>query len=332
MHTEIDFNLGKTEIESKEKQKKIEIKTAMKNAKTEKKQGDTKTKTKTKSATKKTKSATKKTKSATKNANPTWSLTIGNGGENHTGMEFIGSMRQHGEGWDLDRLLYAKGILETMFEKTVDLYNLNELCLEGVTIPEKCEAPKPAYLMVVRNFLTNSVHENFKKELSSYEWDRKYYDTRRKKVLNKNARANVCYGSNYRAPDYENKKGTIIGYEQSPLVLRLKQVVEILMKDNSLIVEGNQYDDPSVNGIGPHGDTERVVVACLRVGASMPMKYGMFWNCKLRGKSFKTVINGGDLYFMSEEAVGAKWKSKSKWVWRHAAGADKYLKMRGEDE
>jgi len=26
----------------------------------------------------------------------------------------------------------------------------------------------------------------------------------------------------------------------------------------------------------------------------------------------KTVINGGDLYFISEEAVGAKWKSKSK--------------------
>ena len=35
---------------------------------------------------------------------------------------------------------------------------------------------------------------------------------------------------------------------------------------------------------------------------------------------------------MSEEAVGAKWKSKSKWIWRHAAGADKYLKMKGEDE
>ena len=63
----------------------------------------------------------------------------------------------------------------------------------------------------------------------------------------------------------------------------------------------------------------------------MPMKFGMFWNCKMRGKSFQTIINGGDLYFMSEEAVGANWKSKSKWVWRHAAGAPKYLKMKGED-
>ena len=34
--------------------------------------------------------------------------------------------------------------------------------------------------MVVRNFLTNPVHENFKKELRN-EWDRKYYDTRRKR-------------------------------------------------------------------------------------------------------------------------------------------------------
>ena len=37
----------------------------------------------------------------------------------------------------------------------------------------------------------------------------------------------------------------------------------------------------------------------------MPMKFGIFWNCKMRGKSFQTIINGGDLYFMSEEAVGA---------------------------
>ena len=261
----------------------------------------------------------------------TWSLTIGNGGENHTGMEFLGNLRKSGQGWDLNKLLNAKDILENIFGKKVELFNLNELCLEGVEIPEKCEKPKPGYLMVVRNFLTEDVHEKFKKELNSYEWDRKYYDTRRGKVLNKLARANVCYGKKGRKADYENKKGTIIGFDESPLVGKLLNVVEILMKDKGLIVEGNQYDDVNKNGIGPHGDTERVCVSCLRVGASMPMKFGMFWNCKMRGKSFQTIINGGDLYFMSEEAVGANWKSKSKWVWRHAAGAPKYLKMKGED-
>ena len=269
-------------------------------------------------------------KKAKKTLNPTWSLTVGNGGENHTGVEFLGKLRKAGEGWDLDRLLYAKGILENVFGKTVNLYNLNKECLEGVNIPGN--HPKDAYLMVVRDFLTPEVHEAFKAEMKSYEWDRKYWDTRRSKVLNKLARANVCYGKKGRKANYEARQGTIIGYDESPLVGNLLQVVEILMKDKDLIVEGNQYDDVAKNGIGPHGDTERVCVACLRVGASMPMKFGMFWDCKVRGKPFETIINGGDLYFMSEKAVGAEWKCRSKWIWRHCAGAPKYLKMKGEGE
>ena len=270
-------------------------------------------------------------KSESNTLKPTWSLTVGNGGENHTGMEFLGNLRKKGQGWDVDRLLYAKDILESIFDKNVELFNLNEECLQGVNIP-KGSKPKDAYLMVVRNFLSENVHKNMIKELGSYEWDRKYWDTRRQKVLNKLARANVCYGKEGRAANYAEGKGTIIGFDKSPLVGNLLKVVEILMKDNGLIVEGNQYDNVSKNGIGPHGDTERVCVSCLRIGESMPMKFGMFWNCKLRGKSFETVINGGDLYFMSEEAVGAEWKSRSKWIWRHCAGAPKYLKMKGEGE
>ena len=270
-------------------------------------------------------------KSESTTLKPTWSLTVGNGGENHTGMEFLGNLRKKGQGWDLDRLLYAKDILESIFDKQVELFNLNEECLEGVSIPEASK-PKDAYLMVVRNFLSENVHKNMIKELGSYEWDRKYWDTRRQKVLNKLARANVCYGEEGRAANYKEGKGTIIGFDKSPLVGNLLKVVEILMQDKGLIVEGNQYDDASKNGIGPHGDTERVCVSCLRVGESMPMKFGMFWNCKLRGKPFETVINGGDLYFMSEEAVGAQWKHRSKWIWRHCAGAPKYLKMKGEGE
>ena len=270
-------------------------------------------------------------KSESNTLKPTWSLTVGNGGENHTGMEFLGNLRKKGQGWDVDRLLYAKDILESIFDKNVELFNLNEECLQGVNIP-KGSKPKDAYLMVVRNFLSENVHKNMIKELGSYKWDRKYWDTRRQKVLNKLARANVCYGKEGRAANYAEGKGTIIGFDQSPLVGNLLKVVEILMQDNGLIVEGNQYDNVSKNGIGPHGDTERVCVSCLRVGESMPMKFGMFWNCKLRGKPFETVINGGDLYFMSEEAVGAEWKSRSKWIWRHCAGAPKYLKMKGEGE
>ena len=37
-----------------------------------------------------------------------------------------------------------------------------------------------------------------------------------------------------------------------------------------------KYLDVKKNGIGPHGDTERVVVACFRIGEAMPMKFGWF--------------------------------------------------------
>ena len=297
----------------------------MKKSPSETKKSKKKTK---KEKTKKEKTKKEKTKKEKKISKPTYSLTVGNGGENHTGMEFIGSMRKKGEGWNLERLLYAKGILEDIFDLNVELYNLNDL-LDGVEIEEK-KQPEPAYFMLVKNFLSLKVHEKYLKELGSYEWDDKYFCTRRKKVLNKHARTNVCYGPNHRDPDYENKKGTIIGYDESPLVYRLKQVVEILMKDHDLIVEGNKYLNVKKNGIGPHGDTERVVVACLRVGEMMPMKYGWFHKSKVVGKTLTVDVPGRSLYFMSEKAVGADWKKNSQYELRHAAGAEKYLKMKGE--
>jgi len=54
------------------------------------------------------------------------------------------------------------------------------------------------------------------RDMNSFEWDRKYWDTRRKKVLNKNARANVCFGDDGSEPDYERKKGRIVGYDSVP--------------------------------------------------------------------------------------------------------------------
>ena len=73
-----------------------------------------------------------------KTTKPTWSLTIGNGGENHTGMEFLGNLRKKGQGWDIDRLLYAKDVLENIFDKKVDLFNLNELINSLLTITNAC--------------------------------------------------------------------------------------------------------------------------------------------------------------------------------------------------
>ena len=256
--------------------------------------------------------------------NKSWSLTIGNGGENHVGMDFLGNKREKGTGWSCQKLEKAKGLFE-LLGKHVELFDLNELLPPDL----RSKAP-PAHFMVVREFLGETTHKSLIDELESYKWDAKYFDTRRQKVLNKLARTNVCYGDTHQEPDYENKKGTIISWEESPLVSRSKKFVETIMDEKDLIVEGNKYDDITKNGIGAHGDTERIIVACCRAGAPNPIKFGYFHKGLHIGESLECIVNGGDLYFMSEEAVGTDWMSFNKYTIRHAAGASKYLKFKTE--
>ena len=54
------------------------------------------------------------------------------------------------------------------------------------------------------------------------------------------------------------------------------------------------------------------------------------WFIKLQsiGEMFKTIINSGDIYVMSEKVVGNDWKKKSLYTLRHSAGCDNiYTKL-----
>ena len=68
-----------------------------------------------------------------------------------------------------------------------------------------------------------------KEELTLFEWDRQFWDYRRKRVLNKHARSNVCFGTNSSEPDYENKKGRIVGFSDVPQVSLIKEGLSILL-------------------------------------------------------------------------------------------------------
>ena len=96
------------------------------------------------------------------------------------------------------------------------------------------------------------------------------------------------------------------------------------------VVEGNHYYDLNKTGIGFHGDTERVVVICLTIGGggNYPMRWSWFVNGKPSGDPIDIMLNDGDLYIMSEKAVGADWKKRIIYTLRHAAGAEKYRSMK----
>jgi hypothetical protein len=82
-------------------------------------------------------------------------------------------------------------------------------------------------------------------------------------------------------------------------------------------------------GIGFHGDTERVIVICITIGGGgdYPMRWQWFKDGMPVGKHIDIKLNDGDVYIMSEKAVGSDWKLSSLYTLRHSAGAEKYRSL-----
>lgn len=236
------------------------------------------------------------------------------------GMRMLGKMAGEGEGFDGSDLNTAKETFEAL-GKTCELYDLRQLGPADADLPE-------AQVLVIRN--TASLFgrmDDMKKELLAFEWDTKYWDTRRKRVLNKQARSNVCFDEEGSAPDYENKQGTVVAWSDVPSVLQIRSGLEIILgkKGKDLVCEGNRYFSHRC-GIGFHGDSERRKVAGVRFGVSMSMHWCWHYQYSAVGCKLELDLHDGDMYIMSEKAVGTDWKRKNVYTLRHAAGAAKYLK------
>ena len=266
-------------------------------------------------------------------SNETMTFTFGDAGENHVGMEMIGKIGDIGSGFNKDDLLISKKKLESN-GFTCELIHLNNLYKNSESIDDNIKSSiQDAYVLVIRNAINYFIEKDngrqlIYNEMNKFEWDRKYKCHRRNKVLNKHARANVCFDNFSQEPDYENNKGRVVGYEEVPYLntVRRKLVDVFGEKANNMICEGNRYFDIKKCGIGWHGDKERRKVIALRIGATIPLKYQWFHKSKSIGDIFSIELNDGDMYVMSEKAVGYDWMLSSKYTLRHCAGCDKYTK------
>ena len=145
-------------------------------------------------------------------------ITAGEQSENHAGMEINGNgLCQNGF-----TIYELEEIQKTLGKKNIQSEYIR---LDSFLEESDKEGAEPAGLLFIRNGVEELTGENpddFLKELLSFEWDKKYWDQRRQKVLNKLARYNVCFGEDEQNPDYENKKGTIVGYENVPILQKWK--------------------------------------------------------------------------------------------------------------
>jgi hypothetical protein len=262
-------------------------------------------------------------------------LTFGEVAENHKGMQLLGYIAKEGEGLNIDDFVQAK----INFENNGFKCEIIDLVKEG-DVGHFNPPPRPAYVLIVKNGINALLEDdkidiqNINNEVLKDDWDNKLYDIRTKKVQNKHARHNLNYADFAQEPDYAVGKGRVIPFDSVPLVNKIRETIPIFFnkdKTTNLFAEGNFYYDLKKCGIGFHGDGERRIVIAVRLGTdSIPFHYQWFRDQKPVGKRIIFNLNPGDVYAMSEVAVGTDWKKHKNHLLtlRHATGADKYTTIK----
>lgn len=249
----------------------------------------------------------------------TITLTFGDQAENHVGMQKIGQLATCG--FTYDDLIMAKSKFDNIGCVT-EIINLSDTLLHMKSKDDD------AYVLVVRgalNALSNNLADLMLNEQNGLEKDKKAFMYGR--IVNKHARHNLCFHDVSQEPDYANGKGRLVAFDSVPHLNSLRNMLPEYFGDKSrgLAIEGNYYYDITKCGIGYHGDSERKKVIGVRLGATIPLQFQWFCKCKPIGNPIKIMLGHGDLYVMSEKAVGNDWKLKNVNTLRHAAGADKFL-------
>lgn len=246
----------------------------------------------------------------------TFTLTFGDCAENHVGMQKIGNILTSG-------ITYPE-LCNIQKEFEDDGYEcvMNELH----TLVDENIVVEDAYLLVIKNGVNKYCNStNLFNEHDLLKKDKKAL--MRGKVVNKIARYNLCISDFSQEPDYEKGKGTVIDFKDVIETTKIRTGLSLLNnKFNNLQCEGNYYYDINKTYIGFHGDTERRIVVGVRLGQNFPIHFQWYNRFKEVGKMFTYILEDGDIYIMSNKAVGYDWKKSSQYTLRHAAGKLSVLK------
>jgi hypothetical protein len=249
-------------------------------------------------------------------SNKCYTITYGDVAENHAKMQKIGTL--HENGYSIEKLLEIEEKLKSIGLIT-EMINLNE------DIDESFEE---ARVLVIRGAVQHIFSEleldtkDLMEENDNLTMDK--HALMRGRVVNKHARWNLCFADEDQEPNYEDGKGRIVSWSHIPMMSRIREVIAEWTEDVPLNAEANYYYDISKCGIGFHGDGERKKVVAIRMGETMPLYYQWYQNSNPVGKLFEITLNDGDMYIMSEKAVGFDWLKKKVATLRHAAGSKKY--------
>jgi hypothetical protein len=254
-------------------------------------------------------------------------ITFGDCAENHVGMQKLGELSACG--MSVDDINKTQNIFESKGFKCeyIDL-------LAAGNISHIKPVAQEAGVLIIREaykaLLGDVSLEELNKEVLGHDWDKHAW--MRGRVVNKKARWNLVFSEEEQEPDYENKKGRVVKYEDVPNIQAMREKLPEFFgeKANKLHAEGNYYYDMKNTYIGFHGDAERRIVVAMRLGTvCMPFHYQWFQRGAPIGERVIVNLNPGDFYVMSEKAVGTDWMRKIIPTLRHGTAMnDKFLKIK----
>jgi hypothetical protein len=243
-----------------------------------------------------------------------YTITFGDVAENHAKMQKIGTL--HENGYSIAQLLYIQAKLSGLGLET-EMIDLNVGFNESFS---------NAKVLVIRRgaqyILGEETTEGLMAENDEQTMDKKAF--MKGKVVNKVARWNLCFADEDQEPNYEDGKGRIVAWKHLPRISRIRQVISEWTEDVLLNGEANYYYDISQCGIGFHGDGERRKVFAVRMGETMPLYFRWYQLSEPVGEPIELILNDGDMYIMSEKAVGFDWLKKKIATLRHSTGCAKF--------
>jgi len=247
--------------------------------------------------------------------NEAYTVTFGDRAENEVGMQIIGTAASTG--------LSVAALHAIAAElRGSEVINLTTL-LGGCAFPRVPEAA----VLVVRGGVATLLGPAAESAICA-ELHRMPKDTTSLymgAVKNKRARHNNCIADYEQAPDIANGRGTVVRFGDYPHVDALRTALTQRMRSPPLVGELNHYFNANTCGIRWHGDAERRLVAGARFGAGangMPFKMQWFYRGEPVGNEARIELSAGDIYILSDKAVGYDWQSSSTLTLRHAAGKD----------
>lgn len=261
-------------------------------------------------------------------ASETITLTFGDCAENHRGMQSMGQMAA--AGITNEELEQIKSHIETISNLECEFIHLDQI---PTTKPHIISEFPLAKLLIIRNGIKlfdgseSTISARLYEEQCGFERDKKAFMYGR--VVNKKARHNLCFSDFNQDPDYASGKGTVINFTRTPILNQIREELPAIMQCDKLAglqCEANYYYDIDKTYIGFHGDTERRIVVGLRLGATFPLHYQWYHSHEPVSNLETILLNDGDIYIMSDKAVGYDWKQGSKYTLRHAAGLLKNIK------